>query len=95
MKAEIYKLLAQYFVSVAADYTKGEEFMLDALKNKNDINGNLLLAQIYRMQGNYIFARKYVKIATELDVRRTWYKEISIENRNIVHAELLNSQNLK
>lgn len=95
VKAEIYKLLAQYFVSVAADYTKGEEFMHDALKNKNDVNGNLLLAQIYRMQGNYIFARKYVQIAKELDVMHGWYKEISIENRNIEHAELLHGKNLK
>ncbi|WP_147394212.1 tetratricopeptide repeat protein [Acinetobacter tianfuensis] len=92
VKAEIYKLLAQYFVSVAADYTKGEEFILDALKNKNDVSGNLLLAQIYRMKGNYTFARKYVQIAKELDVRQSWYKEISIENRNIEHAELLGNQ---
>ncbi|MDM1249714.1 hypothetical protein HXZ77_00900 [Acinetobacter johnsonii] len=92
MKAEIYKLLAQYFISVAADYKKGEEFMYDALKYKNDVNGNLLLAQIYRMQGNYTFARKYVQIAKELDVRHGWYKEISIENRNIEHAELLGNK---
>lgn len=92
VKAEIYKLLAQYFVSVAADYTKGEEFMHEALENKNDVNGNLLLAQIYRMQGNYIFARKYVQIAKELDVRHGWDKEIGIENRNIKQAELLGNE---
>lgn len=86
-QSEIYKLLAQYFVSVAADYEKAEEFMHDAINCNNDISGNLLLAQIYRLQGKYFLAKKNVKIAEDLDVKNIWYKEIAIEKRNINNAE--------
>jgi len=95
VKAEIYKLLAQYFVSVATDYKKGEEFMLDALQNKNDVNGNLLIAQIYRMQGKYALAKNSVQTARQLDEKNVWFKEISIEDRNIRDSELSHSQSFK
>lgn len=95
VKAEIYKLLAQYFVSVATDYKKGEEFMLDALQNKNDVNGNLLIAQIYRMQGKYALAKNSVQTARQLDEKNVWFKEISIEDRNIRNSELSHSQSFK
>lgn len=92
-QSEIYKILAQYFVSVAADYKKAEEFMQDAINCRNDINGNLLLAQIYRLQGKYILAKNRVKIAEDLDVQNIWYKEIAIEKRNINHAEHIRKSN--
>ncbi|RKG46093.1 hypothetical protein D7V51_03310 [Acinetobacter cumulans] len=88
-QSEIYKILAQYFVSVAMDYEKAEEFMLDAIHYRNDINGNLLMAQIYRLQGKYFLAKKHIGIARNLDVKNSWYKEIAIENRNVEQAELL------
>jgi len=95
LKSELYKVLGQYFIEVAGDFIKGEEFVLLALEYNNDISGNLLLSQIYRLQDKYTLARKYVQIAKELDVMQGWGKEISIENRNIEQAELLHGKKLK
>lgn len=93
LRSEIYKLLAQYFISVAADYIKGEEFMYEALKNQNDVNGHLLLSQIYRLQGKYQLAQQQLNNAKKLDFKGIWYSEINIENRNIVQAELYKVKN--
>lgn len=92
-RSEIYKLLAQYFVSVAADYIKGEEFMYEALKNQNDVNGYLLLSQIYRLQGKYQLAEQQVNNAKNLDIKGSWFNEINIENRNIAQAEFIKGKN--
>lgn len=93
LQAEIYKLLAQYFVSVAADYIKGEEFMHDALKYENDVNGHLLLSQIYRLQKKYSLAQQQVSIAKQLDSKGSWFNEINLENRNIAQAKVVRGKN--
>lgn len=87
-QSEIHKLLAQYFISVIGDYQKGEEFLLDALKYKNDISGNLLLVQVYILQKKYNSARKYLRTAQDLDIKKSWTKEIAIEVRNLNQTEL-------
>lgn len=83
LKSELYKILAQYFVEVAGDFIKGEEFLLLALENNNDVSVNLLLSQIYRLDNKLSFAQKYLEIAKNIDKDDTWKKEIAIEQRNI------------
>lgn len=83
LRAEIYKILGQYFVEVAGDFVKGEEFILLALSNNNDINGNLLISQIYRLEKKLSFAQKHLEIAKNLDTNYAWKHEIAIEQRNI------------
>ena len=83
LRAEIYKILGQYFVEVAGDFVKGEEFILLALSNNNDINGNLLISQIYRLENKLSFAQKHLEIAKTLDTNYAWKHEIAIEQRNI------------
>lgn len=87
VRAELYKLLANYFVSVIADFPKGEEFMRYAVALHEDINGRLLFAQIYRLQGKYGQANAQLQRANQLDKHQTWYKEIAIEQRNLRQAE--------
>lgn len=86
VRAELYKLLANYFVSVISDYKKGEEFMQDALNLKNDVNGHLLFSQIYRLQNKLILAQQQVNLAKQLDSRQVWFKEIAVEHENIEQA---------
>ncbi|MEQ1272544.1 hypothetical protein ABLT60_00315 [Acinetobacter ursingii] len=86
-KAEIYKLLAQYFVSVGRDFQKGEEFMLESLKLKKNTDGYLIFAQIYRLDNKLILAQQQLNLAKELDRKCIWLKEIAIEQRNIDHAK--------
>lgn len=83
LRAEIYKILGQYFVEVAGDFVKGEEFILLALSNNNDINGNLLISQIYRLENKLSFAQKHLEVAKTLDTNYAWKNEIAIEQRNI------------
>lgn len=83
LRAEIYKILGQYYVEVAGDFVKGEEFILLALSNNNDINGNLLISQIYRLENKLSFAQKHLEIAETLDTNYAWKHEIAIEQRNI------------
>lgn len=83
LKAEIYKILGQYFVEVAGDFEKGEEFLILALSHNNDINGNLLISQIYRLESKLSLAQKHLAIAKNLDTNYAWKHEIAIEQRNI------------
>lgn len=87
VRAELYKLLANYFVSVIDDFLKGEEFMQDALNLKDDINGRLLYSQIYRLQGKFVEAEQQLVQAKKLDVKQVWYKEINLEQEQIIQAQ--------
>lgn len=78
-KAEVLKVLARYFAEVAGDYLKAEEFLRDALELKNDVNGHLLLTQIYRGQKNTIKAQAQLDLAKQLDVKGTWFREVQHE----------------
>lgn len=86
LKAEIYKLLAQYYISLAQDFVKGEEFLNDALKLKNDVGVHLLLSQTYRLQGRIADAQHQLNIAQQLDVSHIWLSEISIEQHKILES---------
>lgn len=86
IKADIYKILAQYFVGVAADYVKGEEFAKDALALEKEVDTYLLLSQIYRLQGKIQLAKQQVAYAQLYDHSNLWLKEIAIENRKIKEA---------
>ncbi|WP_215901298.1 hypothetical protein, partial [Acinetobacter sp. TUM15131] len=87
VRAELYKLLANYFVSVIGDFLKGEEFMHDAMNLKDDINGRLLYSQIYRLQGKFVEAEQQLVQAKKLDTKQVWYKEISLEQEQIIRAQ--------
>lgn len=83
LKAELYKLLAQYYIGVISDFEKGEEFMQHAITLNDDVNGRLIFAQIYRLQGKLIEAKAQLRQAKKIDTSKTWIKEIAIEQRNI------------
>lgn len=83
LRSELYKVLGQYFVEVAGDFVKGEEFLLLALSNNNDVGGNLLISQIYRLDSKFSLAKKHLEIAKTLDTNGAWKNEIAIEQRNI------------
>lgn len=83
INSEIYKLLAQYYVSILGDYIKAEEFLTKAITLKNDVNGHLLLTQVYRLQGKIKEANEQLQVAISLDQDRVWFKEINIEKRNL------------
>ncbi|XID75168.1 hypothetical protein ACF3NA_00960 [Alkanindiges sp. WGS2144] len=87
LKSEIYKLLTQYYIGVISDFEKGEEFMQHAVALHEDVNGRLLFAQVYRLQGKYGQANAQLQRAKQLDKRQIWYKEIAIEQRNLRQAE--------
>ncbi|MCT8089465.1 hypothetical protein H0920_08205 [Acinetobacter sp. C_4_1] len=87
VRSELYKLLANYFVSVIADYTKGEEFMSEALKLKNDVNGRLVFAQIFRLQNKFNLALEQLEQAKALDRANVWYKEIAFEYHELNTAK--------
>ena len=86
INSEIYKLLAQYYVSVLGDYVKSEEFLAKAITLKNDVNGHLLLTQVYRLQGKINEANEQLQVAVSLDHDGVWFKEINIEKRNLNDA---------
>ncbi len=88
LKAEIYKLLAQYFVGIASDFKKGEEFVQQAVSLSNDVNGRLVFAQIYRLQGKLSQAQQQLQQAKQIDTSKVWVKEIAIEQRNIDNVML-------
>lgn len=83
LKAELYKLLAQYYIGVISDFEKGEEFMQHAITLNEDVNGRLIFAQIYRLQGKLIEAKAQLRQAKKIDTSKIWTKEITIEQRNI------------
>jgi hypothetical protein len=83
LKAELYKLLAQYYIGVISDFEKSEEFMQHAITLNEDVNGRLIFAQIYRLQGNLIEAKAQLQQAKKIDTSKIWTKEITIEQRNI------------
>ncbi|MFY9178747.1 MAG: hypothetical protein WAO12_03080, partial [Venatoribacter sp.] len=72
IKAEINKLIARYFLEVAGDFEKAEEFFHDALELKNDINGHLLLAQTYRLWNKFDAAQAELEAVRALDSTKTW-----------------------
>lgn len=86
LKSELYKVLGQYFVEVAGDFVKGEEFLLLAINYNSDVSGNLLISQIYRLKNQPLLARKHLEIAETLDKNYAWKTEIAIEKRNINKA---------
>lgn len=83
LKAELYKLLAQYYIGVISDFEKGEEFMQHAITLNEDVNGRLIFAQIYRLQGKLVEAKAQLRQAKKIDTSKIWTKEIAIEQRNI------------
>lgn len=83
IRAEVFKMLGNYYVGVAADFVKGEEFIKDALALKDDVNGRLLLAQIYRLQGEHSRAGEQLEIARILDRRGGWHRELSTETGSL------------
>ena len=83
LKAELYKLLAQYYIGVISDYEKGEEFMQHAITLNDDVNGRLIFTQIYRLQGKLVEAKAQLQQAKKIDTSKIWTKEIAIEQRNI------------
>lgn len=87
LKSEIYKLLTQYYIGVISDFEKGREFIQHAVALHEDVNGRLLFAQVYRLQGKYSQANAQLQRANQLDKHQTWYKEIAIEQRNLQQAE--------
>ncbi|MDY6467998.1 hypothetical protein SKM57_05270 [Acinetobacter faecalis] len=86
LNSEIYKLLAQYYIASFNDFIKGEEFLQTANKLNTSVNGHLLLSQAYRLQGKLELAKNQIHIAESLDQNGVWFKEISIEKRNIKQA---------
>lgn len=87
LQAELYKLLAQYYIGVISDFEKGEEFMQHAISLHDDVNGRLLFAQVYRLQGKVVQAQTQLNRAKQLDMGNRWFKEIQIEQRNITSKE--------
>lgn len=83
LKAELYKLLAQYYIGVISDFEKGEEFMQYAITLNDDVNGRLIFAQIYRLQRKFVEAKAELQQAKKIDTNRIWSKEITIEQHNI------------
>jgi protein O-mannosyl-transferase len=88
LRAELYKLLANYFVSIIADFKKGEEFMKDAIVLKDDVNGRLLFSQIYRLQNEFNKANEQLEKAKILDSQKIWNNEIIIEQKKIAQREI-------
>ena len=82
-KAEIYKLLAKYFIEVISDFTKGEYFLRQGLLMHNDVNGHILLCQTYRLQGKLKQAHFQLKLAQDLDEHDIWYTEIAEEKKKL------------
>jgi len=79
IKSELFKLLANYFIAVLGDFEKGEEFLIDAISLNDDINGRILLSQVYRLQGKLELAQAQVNEAKQLDSENIWINEINME----------------
>lgn len=86
-RAEVSKILGNYFVTVIADFEKGEEFLRDALAFREDVNGHLLLTQILRLGGKLDRAREQLDRARRLDGRNAWRAEIEDEQKLLLEAE--------
>jgi hypothetical protein len=87
LRSEVYKILAKYFVALIADFEKGEEFMNDAIRAHEDVNGRYLLAQILRQDGKLDAAREQIELARRLDTKKVWQAEIAKESALIEQAE--------
>lgn len=83
IKSELFKLLANYFIAVLGDFEKGEEFLIDAISLNDDINGRILLSQVYRLQGKLELAQAQVNEAKQLDSENIWINEINMELKKI------------
>lgn len=83
LKSELYKLLTQYYIGVASDFEKGEQFIEKAVTLHENVNSRLLFSQVYRLQGKISHAQKQLQRAKELDTNKVLVKEIAIEQRNI------------
>lgn len=87
VKSELYKLLANYFISIISDFRKAEEFMNEAIKLKKDANGYLVFSQIYRLENKFDLAQQKLNEAKRVDVNNIWYAEIKSEQINIDNAK--------
>jgi hypothetical protein len=86
-RAEVSKILGNYFVAITSDFEKGEEFLRDALAFHEDVNGHLLLTQILRLGGKLDRAREQLDRARRLDGRNAWRAEIEGEQKLLLEAE--------
>ena len=86
-RAQISKIVGNYFVAVIADFEKGEEFLRDALAFREDVNGHLLLTQVLRLGGKLDRAREQLDRARRLDGRNAWKAEIEREQKLLLEAE--------
>ena len=57
--------------------------MQHAITLNEDVNGRLIFAQIYRLQGKLVEAKAQLRQAKKIDTSKIWTKEIAIEQRNI------------
>ena len=78
-KAEIYKLLAQYFISRFKDLNKGIEFIEDALAVQDEPSTRIMYAQAFRLSGRYPEAATQIEIASRLDRRGFYHQQIERE----------------
>lgn len=83
VKSELYKLLAQYYVAIISDFIKGEEFIIDSIMLNDDVNGRLIFAQIYRLQGKIKEAEFQLSKAEKMDIKNLWQSEIITERNQI------------
>lgn len=90
-KAEIYKLMAQYYVFFGKDYVKGEEFIEESILLKGDIHSYLIAAQIFRLNGKYNDALRFLLIAKDKDIKNNWKSEIAYEEKNL-HRSMRGNQ---
>ncbi|MBW8715881.1 MAG: hypothetical protein JF629_08820 [Variovorax paradoxus] len=83
-RAEVNKLMAQYFINRFGDFAKGTEFIGDALAAQDDVSTRIMLAQAYRLQGNFEEARVQLIKAAAMDsfgvnkklIAREWARQI-------------------
>ena len=66
---------------------------MDAISLNDDINGHILLSQVYRLQGELDLAQAQVNQAKELDSDNIWINEIDIELKKINSTNMDNSTN--
>ncbi|WP_309933480.1 tetratricopeptide repeat protein [Variovorax paradoxus] len=66
-RAEINKLMAQYFINRFGDFSKGVEFINDAITERDDVSTRIMLAQAYRLQGKLEEARTQLTKAEAMD----------------------------
>ncbi|RYF60283.1 MAG: hypothetical protein EOO27_06395 [Comamonadaceae bacterium] len=78
-KAEVYKLLAQYYISKMNDFGKGLEFIEAAASTYDSAGTRIMYAQALGLQGNYAEALKQLDQADVLDRLSTYRGRIERE----------------